>query len=59
MAFLSGQVTRRCRRDETAVRFWECLVLMSRMLLLVLIPLLAAAALMEAYVTPAVAALFL
>lgn len=57
--WVCGQVTRRCRRDETAVRFWECLVLMSRMLLLVLIPLLAAAALMEAYVTPAVAALFL
>lgn len=55
-----GQVTRRLfRRDESALHIWDCLVLISRMLLLVLIPLLAVAAILEAYVTPLVAALFL
>lgn len=57
--YVCGQLTRRCRRDESALHVWDCLVLISRMLLLVLIPLLAAAALVEAYITPAVASLFL
>ena len=58
--YVCGQVTRRLfRRDESALHIWDCLVLISRMLLLVLIPLLAVAALLEAYVTPLVAALFL
>ena len=53
-------MTRRLfRRDESALHIWDCLVLISRMLLLVLIPLLAVAAILEAYVTPLVAALFL
>ena len=52
-----GQLTRRCRGDGTARSLRNCLALMLRMLLAVLIPLLAAAALIEAYVTPVVAAL--
>ncbi len=57
--YVCGQLTRRCRRDKTALGLWDCLVLISRLLLLVLIPLLLAAALMEAYVTPWAASLFL
>ena len=58
--YVCGQVTRRLfRRDESALHIWDCLVLISRMLLLVLIPLLAVAAILEADVTPWVAALFL
>ena len=58
--YVCGQVTRRLfRRDESALHIWDCLVLISRLLLLVLIPLLAVAAILEAYVTPLVAALFL
>lgn len=56
--YVCGQLTRRCRRQEGALRLWDCLVLISRMLLLVHIPLLAAAAVMEAYVTPVIASLF-
>lgn len=56
--YVCGQLTRRCRRDQSALRFWDCLVLISRMLLLVQIPLLAVAALAEAYVTPAFTSLF-
>ena len=57
--YVCGQVTRRLfRRDESALHIWDCLVLMSRTLLLVLLPLLAAAAVLEAYVTPLVASLF-
>ena len=58
--YVCGQVTRRLfRRDESALHIWDCLVLISRMLLLVLIPLLAVAAILEACVSPLVAALFL
>lgn len=56
--YACGQLTRRCRGDRDARNLWNCLVLMSRMLLLALIPLLAAAALIEAYITPLAAALF-
>ena len=57
--FACGQITRRLfRKDENALHLWDCLVLMSRMLLLVLIPLLAAAAMIEAYITPVIASLF-
>ena len=57
--YVCGHVTRRLfRRDESALHVWDCLVLMSRALLLVLFPLLAAAAVVEAYVTPLVASLF-
>lgn len=57
--YVCGHLTRRCRRDKNALHVWDCLVLISRMLLLVQIPLLAAAAAVEAYVTPVVASLFL
>lgn len=57
--YVCGHLTRRCRRDENALHVWDCLVLISRMLLLVQIPLLAVAAVAEAYITPAVASLFL
>ena len=57
--YVCAHVTRRIfRRDENALHVWDCLVLMSRTLLLVLLPLLAAAAVLEAYVTPLVASLF-
>ena len=55
--FVCGQLTRRCRHDETALPLRECFVNMSRVLLLVL-PLLLAAAVTEAYITPLVASLF-
>ena len=57
--YVCGHVTRRLlRRDENALHIWDCLVLMSRTLLLALLPLLAAAAVVEAYITPLVASLF-
>lgn len=56
--YACGQLTRRCRGEADALTLWSCLVLMSRVLLLALIPLLAAAALIEAYITPLAAALF-
>jgi stage II sporulation protein M len=55
--YVCGQLSRRCRQDETAVPLAECMLLILRLLALVLLPLLAAAALMEAYVTPFVASL--
>lgn len=56
--FVCGQLTRRCRVKEGAFSLWDCILLMGRMLLVVT-PLLAAAAVVEAYVTPLVASLFL
>lgn len=56
--YVCGQLTRRVRKDKSALSLWDCLVLVSRVLLMIDIPLLAAAALMEAYVTPLVASLF-
>ena len=55
--FVCGQLTRRCRHDETALPVWDCLVNMSRTLLLVT-PLLIAAAVTEAHITPMIASLF-
>lgn len=57
--YVCGQLTRRCRREEGALDLWSCLVLISRLLLLALIPLLLLAAVTEAYVTPLIASLFL
>lgn len=56
--YICGQLTRRCRKDPDACSLWMCLTLASRMLLSVLVPMLAAAAVIEAYVTPAIAAHF-
>lgn len=55
--FVCGQITRRIRQDETALPFWDCLVHMSRTLILIT-PLLIAAAAVEAHITPVIAALF-
>ena len=56
--YVCGQVTRRCRQDKTARSFLECLVLISRFLFLLLVPMLVVAALIEAWVTPALLTLF-
>ncbi|WP_298029804.1 stage II sporulation protein M [uncultured Dysosmobacter sp.] len=56
--YVCGQATRRCRRDETALRLWDRLLLISRTLF-VLLPVLAAASLLEAYVTPAFVSLLI
>lgn len=57
--YVCDQVTRRCRKDETAVPVLDCLVLMGWLLMLVLIPLLAVAAAVEAYITPLLLSCFL
>ena len=56
--YVCDQLSRRIRGDKSTHSLWNCLVLISRLLLLVESPLLAAAALMEAHVTPLVASLF-
>lgn len=50
--FVCEQMTRRCKKDETAMPLWDCFLHISQLLLIALVPLLAAAALMESYVTP-------
>ena len=57
--YICGQLSRRCRKDQSARSLWSCMTLASQMLLWVLVPLLLIASFVEAYVTPAVAALFL
>lgn len=57
--YICGQVTRRCKRDKTARSVLNCLTLASQLLVLVMLPLLAAAAVIEAYVTPWMASFFL
>ena len=57
--YICGQLTRRCRKDQRARSVWSCMTLASQMLLSVLAPLLLVASFVEAYVTPAVASLFL
>ena len=57
--YVCTQLTRRCRKQPDALPLWDCLLLISRVLLLAVLPLLCAAALMEAYVTPLLASLFL
>ena len=56
--FCCSQVTRRVRKDETALRVTDCLLQMSRVFVLLIVPLLLAAALMESYVTPLIASYF-
>lgn len=56
--YACGQMSRRVRGDETARSLSQCLALMGRALA-VMLPLLVLAAATEAYVTPAVASLFL
>ena len=50
--YFCAQMTRRCRRDPTALPLVECLLLMVRLSVFFLLPLLAAAALAETYLTP-------
>lgn len=57
--YTCGQLTRRLRRNEETRSVTGCLSLMGQTLLLALAPLLLAAAFVEAYVTPAIAAWFL
>lgn len=57
--YICEHLSRRCRRDKTAYGPWACVVLMARMHVLVLLPLLLVASLLEAYVTPLVMAFFL
>ena len=57
--YICGQLTRRCRKDQSARSLGACMTLASQPLLSVLVPLLLIASFVEAYVTPAVAALFL
>lgn len=57
--YLCGQATRRCRKDESALPVWSSLTLASQLFLMVDLPLLAVAAVVEAYVTPLFASLFL
>ena len=57
--YVCTQLTRRCRKQPDALPLWDCLLLIHRGLLLAVLPLLCAAALMEAYVTPLLASLFL
>lgn len=56
--YVCGQLTRRCRHDQAALGFLDCVLRISRLLLLVLLPLLLAAAVVEAYITPLIASLF-
>lgn len=53
-----GHLSRRIRGDKSTLSPWECLALISRMLLAVA-PLLAVAALLEAYITPVIASYFM
>ena len=57
--YTCGQLTRRLRGNEETRSVTGCLSLMGQTLLLALAPLLLAAAFVEAYVTPAIAAWFL
>ena len=57
--YICGHLTRRCRRDKAALSLVQCLGLAARLLVFLLLPLLIAAALTEAYVTPLAAGLFL
>ena len=57
--YISGHLTRRCRRDPAALPLGACLGLAARLLVFLLLPLLILAALTEAYVTPLAAGLFL
>lgn len=56
--YVCGQMTRRCKKDKTAHSLLECLELISRSLFLLLVPMLVVAALIEAFITPALLMLF-
>lgn len=50
--FICDNLSRRIRKDQTALGPWACMVYLARLHLLVVLPLLVAASLLEAYVTP-------
>ena len=56
--YVCGQMTRRCKKDSDALCLTANLVLISRLLFLILIPMLVIAAMIEAWVTPALLLLF-
>ena len=56
--YICDNVSRFFRRDKSACTPWACAVWLARFHLLVLIPLLTGAALLEVYVTPLVMGLF-
>ena len=57
--FVCNQLTRRLLdRDTEALGLGSCLICMCRVLLFVLLPLLGAAAVIEAYITPVICSLF-
>ena len=56
--YVCEQMTRRCRGDKTARSLVDCLVCTSHFLFLALLPLLFLAAMLEAWVTPALLLLF-
>lgn len=57
--YICAQVTRRCRKDKSALSVWGCMTAASQVLITVLVPLLFIASFIEAYVTPLAASLFL
>ena len=56
--YLCGQLTNRVRGREGALSFWDCMEQISALCISVVIPLLAVAATVEAYVTPTLVGLF-
>ena len=56
--YLCGQLTNRIRGREGALSFWDCMEQISALCISVVIPLLAVAATVEAYVTPTLVGLF-
>lgn len=56
--YLCGRLTRRCRGDKSGGPLFQSFFQVSQVYLMVIFPLLAAAALTEAYVTPLVLSLF-
>lgn len=57
--YICAQVTRRCRKDKSALSVWGCMTVASQVLITILVPLLIVASFIEAYVTPLAASLFL
>ena len=57
--YICDNISRFFRRDGSACSPWACLVWLARFHLLILIPLLTAAAVVEVYVTPHILSLFL
>ena len=56
--YVCGHLTDRVRGREGALSFWDCMEQISALCISVVIPLLAVAAAVEAYITPALLGLF-